>query len=99
MKDAVVEVGINQKPHMLYISVLNPVDTSKDESQLLSLQTKKSSPQQHGFGSRIIDMIVKKYNGEISRSISEGKYIVDIMLDIDWNGEENNGKVSDCSMR
>lgn len=44
-------------------------------------------------------MIVKKYNGEISRSISEGKYIVDIMLDIDWNGEENNGKVSDCSMR
>lgn len=98
LENAVVEVGINQKPHMLYISVLNPIDDSVDKSQLLLLQTKKPLPQQHGFGSRIIDMIVKKYNGEINRSIHQEKYIVDIILDIDWDEEESDGKVSDSSM-
>lgn len=87
-KDAVVEVGINQKPNMLYISVLNPIDESRGQGQLLSLQTTKSLPQQHGYGSKIIDSMVKKYNGEINRCVDQGKYIVDILLDLNWN-EEN----------
>ena len=38
----------------------------------------------HGYGVRIVDSIVQKYNGQISRSIENGKYRVDIMLDLRW---------------
>lgn len=31
-----------------------------------------------------MDSIVQKYNGQINRSIENGKYRVDIMLDLRW---------------
>ncbi len=84
--DAVVEVGMNQKPNMLYISILNPVNPREEKEKMLSLKTTKKSAG-HGYGSKIVELIVKKYNGEIVRNIHKDKYIVDVMLDMNWDGE------------
>ena len=82
--NGVVEVGINQKNAALYICVLNPVDEQLGKETLLSLKTTKKDKTMHGYGVRIVDSIVQKYNGQINRSIENGKYRVDIMLDLRW---------------
>ena len=82
--NGVVEVGINQKNAALYICVLNPVDEQLGRETLLSCKTTKKDKTMHGYGVRIVDGIVQKYNGQISRSIENGKYRVDIMLDLRW---------------
>ena len=82
--NGVVEVGINQKNAGLYICVLNPVDEQLGRETLLSCKTTKKDKTMHGYGVRIVDGIVQKYNGQISRSIENGKYRVDIMLDLRW---------------
>ena len=79
-----VEVGINQKNAALYICILNPVDEKLGRENLLSLKTTKKDKAFHGYGARIVDSIVQKYNGQINRSIENGKYRVDIMLDLRW---------------
>ena len=80
----VVEVGINQKNAALYICVLNPVDEQLGTEKLLSLRTTKKEKALHGYGSHIVDSIVQKYDGQITRSIENGKYRVDIMLNLHW---------------
>ena len=82
--NGVVEVGINQKNSALYVCVLNPVDEREGREKLLSLKTTKKDKTLHGYGVRIVDGIVQKYNGQINRSIENGKYRVDIMLDLRW---------------
>lgn len=82
--NGVVEVGINQKNAALYICVLNPVDEQLGKETLLSLKTTKKDKTMHGYGVRIVDSIVQKYNGQINRSVENGKYRVDIMLDLRW---------------
>ena len=84
IENGVVEVGINQKNAALYICILNPVDEKLGRENLLSLKTTKKDKAFHGYGTRIVDSIVQKYNGQINRSIENGKYRVDIMLDLRW---------------
>ena len=83
--NATVEVGINQKPSTLYLCVVNPVDESLGREKLLSLKTTKGDVRFHGYGSRIVNDIAKKYNGQVRRTVERGKYIVDVMLDLRWN--------------
>lgn len=82
IQNAVVEVGINQKDLMLYICVVNPVDISVGERELLSLKTTKENRNMHGYGHKIVDDIVQKYNGMLNRTIRNGKYIVDVSINI-----------------
>lgn len=80
---AVIEVGINQKDTQLYICVINPIDESAEEKKLLSLKTTKQDKRLHGYGHRIVESIVQKYNGMMNRTVKNGKYIVDISLDLE----------------
>lgn len=82
LPDATVEVGINQKEDQLYLCVVNPVASGPDESDLLSLQTTKPDQDLHGYGHKIVDTIVEKYDGMLSRSIRNEHYIVDVVLNL-----------------
>jgi signal transduction histidine kinase len=84
ISEAVVEVGINQKQSTLYICVVNPVDETIEKDRLLSLETTKGDSSLHGYGLKIVEGIVNKYNGHINRLMDKRKYIVDIMLDMMW---------------
>lgn len=85
LTDATVEVGINQKEDQLYLCVVNPIASGPDESSLLSLQTTKPNRELHGYGHKIVDALVEKYDGMLSRSIHNGHYIVDVVLNLPTN--------------
>lgn len=78
--DARIEVGICQRQEYLYICVTNPVTQGGREP--LSLKTSKADAIAHGYGSKIVNEIVARYNGEICRSIENRRFVVDLMLDL-----------------
>ena len=82
MENVVIEVGIRPEREYLYICVTNPVSAS-DSEELLSRKTTKKDYDAHGYGFSIIQDIVERYNGEISKNIIRGRYVVDIMLDME----------------
>lgn len=81
-RNASVEVGINQRDAQLYLCIVNPINTAAGEQDILSLNTTKQDKKAHGYGHKIVDGIVDKYNGILNRSIQNGRYIVDISLDL-----------------
>lgn len=85
---ATIEVTIFQRQCYLYVSITNPLGSNIDKEQILSLKTNKDDKISHGYGSRIIDRIVRRYNGQVNYSIIDGQFVADIMLDLLW--EENN---------
>lgn len=82
IKSSLVEVGINQRDNQLYICVKNPVSQDIDNHVLLSLKTTKREQELHGYGHKIVADIVNHYNGMLNRSVQNGSYIVDIVLNL-----------------
>ena len=82
VENGAVEVGINQREGQLYICVRNTVARDIEESVLLSLRTTKADRQLHGYGHRIVADIVEQYGGMLHRSVRDGLYTVDIVLDL-----------------
>lgn len=79
--DAVVELGMRMQQEYLYICVTNPVPENA-AGKLLSLKTFKADKEAHGYGSMIIDDIVRKYNGAVNRSVIDGRFVADVMLEL-----------------
>ena len=82
LADGVVNVGINQRDGQLYISVRNTVAADIDKEVLLSLKTTKQDQQLHGYGHKIVTDIVEHYGGMLNRSVQDGQYTVDIVLNL-----------------
>lgn len=80
--DGTVEVGLRQKGAGLYLCVINPVDGARNPEELLSLRTTKEDDTLHGYGHKIVEGIAARYDGAVNREIREGRYIVDVVLDM-----------------
>lgn len=80
--DGTVEVGLRQKGSSLYLCVINPVDGALKPEDLLSLRTTKEDRTLHGYGHKIVEGIAARYDGAVNREIREGRYIVDVVLDM-----------------
>lgn len=63
------------------MSVSNTIAADK-AATALSLETDKEDREMHGFGSKIVDDVVKKYNGQILRRVENNTFIVNVMLDL-----------------
>lgn len=80
--DEPVKVGMRLAADgYLYITVSNPVSSAESKKELLSARTTKKDPLLHGYGTRIADEIVRRYNGAINRGVADGRYTADVMLD------------------
>ena len=80
--DEPVKVGMRLAADgYLYITVTNPVSGAESKRELLSARTTKKDPLLHGYGTRIADEIVRRYNGAINRGVADGRYTADVMLD------------------
>ena len=80
--DEPVKVGMRLAADgYLYITVTNPVSGAESKRELLSARTTKKDPLLHGYGTRIADEIVRRYNGAINRGVEDGRYTADVMLD------------------
>lgn len=84
IKNGVIEVGISQNSGNLYVCVTNPIDSNEDTDKLLTLKTTKRDPMAHGYGTKIIKDIVRRYDGEINHTAENGRFIVDIMLNLSY---------------
>lgn len=86
--DGAVEVGLRQKGSSLYLCVINPVDGALKPEDLLSLRTTKEDRALHGYGHKIVEGIAARYDGAVNREIRDGRYIVDVVLDMTCSESE-----------
>lgn len=81
-----VEAEVKVVHSYLIVRVSNSL--AKDRTkEALSLETDKPNKSLHGYGSKIVDDIVKKYDGQVLRRIDKGVFYVDVMLDIQYGVE------------
>nr|WP_297707871.1 GHKL domain-containing protein [uncultured Butyrivibrio sp.] len=83
-----IDIGIRQQDSELYIAIVNSIDDASDKKRALSLKTTKKDARFHGYGHKIVDGIVGRYDGAILRHIDGDKYIVDVVLNL---GDSING--------
>lgn len=69
-----------QAGNYLFLHMENPVDSTIDPTERLRLRTTKSNRHLHGFGTKIIQRIVERYNGYVQYDIQDGNFISDLML-------------------
>lgn len=83
----------------LIIDTYNTIDKNIDENTLKAIKTSKSNKKEHGYGKKIIQTIVKKYDGDILVTIHEGIYEVKVMLalkDEDTIKQESKNEIDKC---
>lgn len=80
--DPVIEVSIKQQQDNLFIRVVNPVDNELTDKERLELKTTKEESDLHGFGTKIISIIAKKYNGYVNYDIRDNQFIADVVLSL-----------------
>lgn len=81
-KNKTIPVSVNVKlvNDSLFIRVSNVAEDREEER--LSLKTTKKEKQIHGYGTKIIDKIIRKYGGVIERNFTDGIFTVDAMLQL-----------------
>lgn len=90
----VIRLNMSQKGAYLFINVQNPVDDSIPAEERLKLGTTKENKRLHGFGTKVISMIVEKYNGHIRYTMQDGIFTADVMLELK-EGEDGCGETED----
>ena len=72
-----------QVVHSYFVFRISNTVTKENADTALLLETDKPNKELHGYGSKIVDDIVKKYNGQILRRMEDNKFLVYVMLDLD----------------
>ena len=70
------------------LSVANPT-TKPARTDIKSLKTEKEQKAIHGHGIKIVQNIVARYNGIYKAAIQEGRFEVEVVLDLNANAEDN----------
>lgn len=78
------------------VNCTNPVSLS-NSTEALALRTKKSNHSRHGYGTKIVKNIVNKYNGHVSYSYENGKFVCDVIITMNTSG--GNEDVENCTSR
>ena len=78
--DRKVAIQICPNDCYLMIFVANTVSSDTGEEVLRSMERRNLKGDGHGYGHKIVRRIVKKYNGEIRYSISNGMFEAVVML-------------------
>ncbi len=80
--DRIVDLNVRVQNDYLYISVVNPVPADTDRTAALGLNTTKQEVREHGYGHKIVQKIVDKYNGYIHYAIEGDEFIAEALLDL-----------------
>ena len=81
-----IDVTVQIVHSYLIMRISNTVAKDRAE-KALSLETDKPNKSLHGYGSKIVDDIVKKYDGQILRRVEQNIFYVDVMLDIKYGAD------------
>lgn len=80
-KEGRVDMDLFYNGAYLCIGCRNTVPTDADRESLLSLQTQKKDASNHGIGHRIVEKIVRKYDGTILYDVEGNVFSVKVMLE------------------
>lgn len=73
LSDRRVEVEAVQRDGHLFVRVANPLPAGQ-ESSALTLKTCKENQSLHGYGSKVVAVIAKKYNGTVEYTAENGVF-------------------------
>ncbi len=68
--------------NMLYTTVANPIPKELRKDDLLLDKTVKEDHRLHGYGHKIIAQIIKEHNGTMLRSVKNGIFEIEIMMEL-----------------
>ena len=80
-EDGSIRLTIRPYGSYLYIVCRNSTDRQTLEWRQDALRTTKSDTQLHGYGTRIINKLAKKYNGTADYKLKDGAFVAKVMLD------------------
>lgn len=83
-----VQVRMMMQGEELLLEVSNPTD--KDASFLDAIHSTKEDSSAHGFGTKIVERIVRKYDGYSSYQIQDGRFQFSCVLNAE-GGEKQHG--------
>lgn len=84
----VINVSIVTQQDYLRILCLNSVEQKAVTSNKPSLKTTKRD-KAHGYGTKIIKNIAKKYEGYVTFAFEDGKFVCDCMINMNHKGVNN----------
>lgn len=82
-----IDVSV-QVVHSYFVLRISNTVADSEAATALRLETDKPNKELHGYGSKIVNGIVAKYDGQILRRLEDGKFLVDVMLDLDHKSKE-----------
>lgn len=84
-----------QVVHSYFVFRVSNTVMKEKADAALSLETDKPNKELHGYGSKIVNDIVKKYNGQILRRMEDNKFLVYVMLDLDCQTPDKATQIKD----
>lgn len=83
-EENLIQLKVGQFRGFLSIICLNSIRENQAKYILSSeeLRTTKQDKNKHGYGFKNIECVVKKYEGEISRNVTDGMFIISIIIPI-----------------
>lgn len=88
IENPIIQAEIIQRQEYLFIYVTNPILGNLPQKNTTGFESSKKEKHLHGYGTKIIDKIAKKYNGQVKYSIKNNNFMVDVMLDLMINKSE-----------
>jgi len=81
-KEKEIVVRITQNKGYLFIHTENSFQKDGEKEDILELQTTKANKRAHGYGTKIIRMIVERYQGYVHYDVKGDRFITDVMIAI-----------------
>lgn len=80
-----LDIQLEIHPHQsyLFIQCSNTTDRTALTRKKGGLQTTKGDAELHGYGTQIIMKLAEKYNGYADYSLSDGRFVAQVMLDME----------------
>lgn len=79
-KEKKINVIIRYKDPYLIAKITNPTDIKEENLNLVLSTTTKKEKEFHGYGTKIITEIAKKYHGNVKYKINDEGFVVSCML-------------------
>ena len=81
-KDIRIRIEIYPQKDYLYLMCCNNTNLKKLQRQGMGIRTSRQDDKMHGYGTRIIAKMAAKYNGAAQYSLSDGDFVVKVLLDM-----------------
>lgn len=79
-----VQLQINIHPHGSYLYIVCRNSTDKETLSYANnaLKTTKGDSTLHGYGTRIVEKLAQRHNGNVAYSLKDGKFVAKVIMDM-----------------